>query len=356
MFETKRWAMALLLCASTAHAGDALEWSGFALLRASTANPGAPFYTDERTSSQLQIGLDWRPSMRFGAHLHLLGRDDPQGSRRGSVGIPQAYVEANLERNDHRLRVLGGAFFLPGSRENIDALWESPYTITPSALNSWMGEEFRPIGIDLSYTLRRSLSAGATVYRGNDTLGAFPIARGWALRDHWAVLGERLPVDEKDFASVSAETDHRLGWAARGRWNSQNAAAQITYIDNRSDARRHGELLNWDTQFTIAGGEYTRNDWTLAGEVGWGTTAVMPGSRRFSSPLRASYVLASRRLGRSRASIRAEEFDNGKSQDYSLGGAIFWTLIQRVRAGVEILTSGDEQRVLVELRYYFSGR
>ena len=39
-----------------------------------------------------------------------------------------------------------GAFFPTISLENDDLGWTSPYTLTPSAINSWIGDELRTIG------------------------------------------------------------------------------------------------------------------------------------------------------------------------------------------------------------------
>ena len=40
--------------------------------------------------------------------------------------------------------------FLPTSRENVDPLWQSPYTLTLSSLNTWIGEEVRLAGLDVA--------------------------------------------------------------------------------------------------------------------------------------------------------------------------------------------------------------
>jgi hypothetical protein len=216
-------------------------------------------------------------------------------------------------------------------------------------LNTWMGEEFRPIGIDATYMKRTQtlgvFTLGGTVFRGDDTFGALPIDRGWALRDHWALLGEWIPAQEGYFTSVSAETDGTLGWSARARWQNQFATVQLTHIDNRSDAIEHGQLLNWDTQFDIAALELARGDWTLAAESGWGTTRVF----EFPSPIRATYVLLSRRFANARASIRAETFNRG----HALTAAFFWSPRGHLRTGLEVTTTGEDQRVAVELRYFF---
>ncbi|MCU1230314.1 MAG: hypothetical protein JWO97_3198 [Acidobacteria bacterium] len=346
---------AATMLALPAAGSDSLQWSGFALLRGGNSNVALPL-DDNAVTAQVQLGIDWRPSLILGAHLHLLARNDDDGSRRGRAGIVEAYLEQNLVRGEHRFHFLEGAFFLPSSRENVDALWESPYTITPSALNSWLGEEFRPIGIDASYTLRHQWSAGVTVYRGNDTFGALPPERGWALHDRWTVLGEHVPVDSEYFTSVSAETDGTLGWAGRARWNNDHGTVQLTHIDNRSDALDHGELLNWNTQFDIAGGDYTIGDWTAAAEYGWGVTRVTFGGVTYPTDISAGYVLVSRRIDDWRVSVRGDEFSRDDERRHAVTAAVFWSPRGKLRAGVEAIVAGDERRVAAELRYSFAGR
>lgn len=351
MIPMRRTFGVLVLAAGTialpVRAYDALQWSGFALAR--TTN-------DDALSAQIQLGIDWRPSMAFGAHVHLLARDESDDSKRGRVGIVQAYLEQNFERGAHRIRLTEGAFFLPGSRENVDALWESPYTITPSALNSWIGEELRPVGIDAAYTLRRQWTGGITLFTGNDTLGALPAVRGWALHDRWSLLGEHIPVGDGYFTSVSAETDDNFGFAVRGRWNNDRATVQLTHIDNRSDAREHGDLLNWDTRFEILGADYTAGDWTIAAEYGWGVTDVIDedSGRRFSSDIDASYLLVSRALAKGRVSLRGDAFNVDDDDHHALTFAYFWSPRGPIRAGAEAMFTGDDRRLAVEVRYSFS--
>src|SRR5436305_15201480 len=179
MVRMRRLLLVLYIAIATAaSASDALQWSGFALLRASSSTNGVPL-DDDTTAAQLQLGIDWRPSMTLGAHVHLIARNDADRGHRARFGATEASLEQNFHRGDDRLHIMEGAFFLPTTRENVDALWESPYTITPSALNSWLGEELRPIGVDAAYTLRHSLTGGITVFTGNDTFGALPAERGW---------------------------------------------------------------------------------------------------------------------------------------------------------------------------------
>ncbi|HEX2062078.1 MAG TPA: hypothetical protein VHK90_15155 [Thermoanaerobaculia bacterium] len=345
--------LCLILLALPLRASDALQWSGFAILRGTHATEAVPL-DDDAVSAQVQLGIDWRPSPAYGGTIHVVARSEDDHSDRGRIGVVQAYLEQNLVRGEHRLRFTEGAFFLATSRENVDALWESPYTISSSALNTWLGEELRPIGIDAQYTLRRRWTAGVTVYRGNETFGALPHDRGWMLHDRWSVLGEHVRSNEEYVASVSAENDGRLGWAARGRWNNDRATLQLTHIDNRADGLEYGRLLNWDTQFDIAGGSFTAGDWTFAAETGWGVTAVVVEGITFPTDIAASYVLASRRFANARASLRADDFRVDGNVRRALTAAVFWTPRGALQWGVEGIVSEGESRVAIEGRYRFA--
>lgn len=346
--------LALVTATATADA-DTLQWNGFALLRPQTS-ASVPL-DDDALSAQIQLGLDWRPVPGFGTHLHVLARNEDDESRRGHVGIVEAYVEKNLNVRDDRMRILAGAFFLPTSRENIDSLWETPYTITSSALNSWIGEEFRPVGVDVSYRHRAAtagtFTAGATVFGGNDTFGEILISRGWALHDRWTLLGEHVPARPNRYTSISAETDHRLGWSGRAKWNGDRGAIQLTRIDNRSDARQYGELFNWATRFNLVGADYAWRDWTVAGEAGWGSTAIVTARGRFSSEIGAGYVLVSRRVKKFRVTVRMDEYKTRDDRENALTAALLWEAHPRLRAGIEGITAKGEKQLAVEARYRF---
>jgi hypothetical protein len=279
--------------------------------------------------------------------VHLLARTEDDGAQRGNAGVVEAFLEQKL-RGFHFME---GAFFLPTSRENVDELWETPYSISPSALNSWLGEELRPIGVDASYKLNGFLG-GATVFRGNDTFGALPPNRGWRLNDDWILLGEWTPVDPTYFTSVSAENDHRFGWSARGGWKNEHLFAQLTHIDNRGDALEHGPLFGWNTNFDVAALQWTQDDWTFAAESGWGPTYLIVAGQEYETKLSASYLLASRALAHGRLSARADWFRNPASR-HALTLAYFFESRGKLRLGTEVTVSGGKHRGIVELRYHF---
>ncbi|MFI5184155.1 MAG: hypothetical protein ACHQNV_07150 [Vicinamibacteria bacterium] len=340
-----------LALSSSLRGEDALQVSGFADVRGTTkaSNP----LDAESASAQIQAGIDWSPSPFFLAHLHLLARTDDGHSDDGHAGTPEAYVEGRVPLGESRLKVQAGAFFLPTSRENVDALWENPYAISSSALNSWFGQEFRPIGLDLSWT-RWGATLGATVFRGNDTFGALPLDPGWSLNDRWTLLGQEVPTGEYE-SSVSAENDHRLGWSARAGWRSAAVSVLYTHIDNHSDGLRHGEYYDWNTRFDVVGFDWNHADWTVAGETGWGPTELYYPGGSFEADLRASYLLLSRRFGRGRGTARFDAFSNGAFHKHALTLAAFWTPVPKLTVAIEFSAGGGEQRGLADLRYRFSG-
>jgi hypothetical protein len=348
VFVLVTWTLAL---SSDLRGDDNLQISGFGALRGTTRADN-PLEADS-ASAQIQAGIDWSPSPIFLFHLHLLARTDDGNSERGHAGTPEAYAEAHLPAGGSRFKLRAGAFFLPTSRENVDALWENAYAISSSALNSWFGEEFRPIGLDVAW-MRGGATVGATLYRGNDTLGALPLAPGWSLHDRWTVLGQKVQSEEDLYASVSAESDHRLGWSARAGWSSPRFSVVFTHIDNRSRGEEVGDLDNWKTRFDIVGFDYKWRDWTVAGEAGWGPTEVFFPDGSSRSDLRAGYLLVSRRLRSGRATARFETFSDDEFPRQALTHAAYWTPVAKLTVGVELSVGGGEQRALGDLRYRFS--
>jgi hypothetical protein len=335
--------------ATPVRAGD-FQVSGFAAVRGTT--PADNPLEADGAAAQVQAGLDWSPSPRFLAHLHLLARTDDGESRDGHFGTPEAFVEAHLPAGRSRFKVRAGAFFLATSRENVDALWENAYAITSSALNSWFGEELRPIGLDVAW-MRGPVLVGATVFRGSDTFGALPLDPGWSLHDRWTLLGQEVRTGDR-YASVSANEDGRLGWSARAGLSTQSLTILFTHVDNRSDGKVHGDLENWKTRFEVVGLDYKRGEWALAAETGWGPTDLFLPGRTIHADLRAGYLLVSRRFGNGRATARYDDYSDGEARGQVLTLAGSWSPHPRLTLAVELAAGSGEARALGDARYRFS--
>src|SRR5262249_47676395 len=91
-----------------------------------------------------------------------------------------------IQNQSWLLSFKGGAFYPPISLENEGIGWTSPWSITPSAINSWVGDELRTIGGEASAEWRYSSgSIGLTAagFARNDRAGALIADRGWTFGD-----------------------------------------------------------------------------------------------------------------------------------------------------------------------------
>jgi hypothetical protein len=301
-----------------------------------------------------QLGFDWMPMSWFLVHADGVARHQQSGHVGGKrIGLIQAYADAY---NDH-WRLRAGEFWLPTSRENTDPLWTSKYTITYSALNSWMAQEVRPIGADLQWSPSFYVTAGATVFRGNDTMGTLLAGRGWTFGNYLAAYNEELPTPEPALTRPFGEDlDSKNGYAERIRVSlPERAMLQITHIDNRatlSPGPVKGEEP-WLTKFNIVGAEVgSTGPTTVAAEWMRGSTAVgFPGGS-FTMNFDTAYLLGSYKFGHERLSARIERFATSDAShpvvDFAREHGHAWTVAwmhesnPRSRAGLEYCrVSGD---------------
>ncbi|MBL0042344.1 MAG: hypothetical protein IPP28_15210 [Xanthomonadales bacterium] len=299
MHRTGGRVMALMvLMTSAAVQAETPQVFGFA--RAGVSASDAPtswheggwgrYLADEDDASidiEAQFALLWEPSLEWRLFAQALVRGDAAG-RGEHAGLVEAYAERTMFfGNDQRLRLRAGQFFLPTSREAVDPLWQSRYTLGLSALNSWIAEEARPIGLDLSWRSpaesAREWELAATGVIGNDSSGALLAWRGFAQHDRLSVLGEVLPLPALDSLSddgafghqrddgtkpFGPDLDGRTGYAWRARYGDPHRFRVLaTVSDNRGDRGLHRGEYAWRTRYALLGGEWQPGEhWMLAGE------------------------------------------------------------------------------------------
>jgi hypothetical protein len=268
-----------------------------------------------------QLGLDWTATNWL--ELHASG-----AARRGDAGLIEAFVDVHGARGSNELRLRAGQFFLPTSRENKGELWTSPYSISFSALNSWIGEEVRPIGAELEWrhTLRSGdvLTGAATAFRGNDSMGALLAWRGWSVGSRLSTYGEVLPLpplgslqtffaEQRDDGTkpFGKDLDGRTGFAARARWSRpERMNVQYAWLDNRGDRALYAGEYAWRTKFHLIGGEIgDPNRLVVAAEYMTGSTGMGVRTAGFAQlDFHAGYVLVSGKRNRNRWTGRYDIF------------------------------------------------
>ncbi|MEO8161173.1 MAG: hypothetical protein ABI588_07120, partial [Arenimonas sp.] len=172
------------------------------------------------------LSLSWQLSESWLAVADLQAQ--PQTSP--GIGVLSAYLRWRpVSTSPWRWSVRAGAFFPPISLENDGIGWTSRWTLTPSAINSWVGEELRTIGVEARLerrTAHGNFEGGIALFKWNDPAGELIASRGWSLGDMTSALGARvrqpdaynggLRIGYKPFV----ENDSRLGWHAdaNGVW------------------------------------------------------------------------------------------------------------------------------------------
>jgi hypothetical protein len=208
--------------------------------------------------------------------------------------------------------------------------WSTVYTLTPSAINSWVGEEVKVIGAEA--TLHQAIgamdfSATAGVFGFNDTSGTLLSFRGWALHDVKSTLFGQFPLPtQSPFMAIVQEPvtrsiieiDDRPGFYGRVQWRpTSSVVLNAFYYDNRGDPEAFTQSLQWGwrTRFWNVGavvdlGPTTRliaqgmTGTTLMGFIPPNATNVWVDTR-----YRSAFALLTQDVGSGAVSGRVELFD-----------------------------------------------
>lgn len=266
----------------------------------------------------------------FSARVQLNVDSDPH-PRSGLKGVDvvEAYAALAPRLSDAvGLRFRAGFFFPPISLENDGPAWSTTRTLTPSAINSWIGEEVRTTGLEASFHAflpESDLVLTGAIFGWNDPTGSLLAYRGWALHDRASGATDRIPLPgspgyeplqdfpkQTDWVAPFREVDGRAGWYAAGSWSvPEKLELRLLRYDNRGDwvSVERGQYA-WQTRFWAAG---------LRAPLGGGLELVAQGmtgrTRMGPGPaidvtFESAYGLASLELGHSRLSVRFEAFRN----------------------------------------------
>ena len=262
-----------------------------------------------------------------------------QGGERTEAGISQAYLSFKPMRGERP--VLGPRrpdVAADVSLEHEGADWHVADTITPSAINSWIGEEVRPAGARRHGFDRRSasikLSATAAVFAANDTAGTLLAFRGWALHDRTTLAFSRQPLPplEDDRMTTSRDSPIRCstsrpgfadrpGYYAKLAWQPPvPVRIELFHYDNRGDPEAVNDDLEWGwrTQFNnvgavadLGGGTQLKAQ-ALTGRTAWASTRT--GGIWVDTRFRSAFVLARHDFGTVGLAARVEAFDTPQAR------------------------------------------
>ena len=218
------------------------------------------------------------------------------GERR--AGISQLYAKYRpLSASSIKPEVKIGMLYPSLSAENTDAGWLSPHFLTNSAINSWIGEELRTGGLEVS--LRQngrqvrsnwSWKVLGSIFKGNDTTGTLLSWRGFALHDRQSLLNDRVnfaPIpwvvndsglNAPAWTDPFREIDTRFGYYVGAHIaHKRNAELKYYYYDNNADPTQldPDRIYAWHTRFHSLTLRYMANrDLTLFSQFLYGNTLM----------------------------------------------------------------------------------
>ena len=325
-------ALALLAWAPAGHASTSWDVSLDARLVNSNAEPSfmqgglgtVRFGSDDSglQLGRLRLALTQSIGELWSAHVDASMFDNLGPS---PVGVTEAYLLFRPYPFDGwRLRVKAGAFYPPISLENGAPGWESPYSLSYSAIDSWLATEVRTLGIEgrldwlgthSGHDFDAGLTAGA--FGWNQDAGVVLANDGFSITDRQTPVFGHVgqPADAPLYgAQPFVQFDHHAGLygGIEVRWLDRLVLRALHY-DNRADPNAVDEAADryaYATTFNSAGARI---------EAGHGMTFIaqwLDGESSSSDegwpeswPFKAEYALVAERFGRHTLSARYDWFD-----------------------------------------------
>ena len=314
--------------------------------------------SDGLALSRAHLDYTGRLTDTLNATVVLEGYDDDLGE---AIDFTQAYLEwrpVPTSANRYRLKV--GAFYPRISLENVEAGWSSPYTSNFSAINTWVAEELRSFGAELSISRRpaslggvHEFSVNTAVFMGNDPAGSLLAWKGWSVHDRQTRFSDKLPLPplpqiqpgmmfaaQDPYVTPFRELDDRFGYYVNGEWKyGKRLLVRAMHYDNRADPTVlvSGQYA-WETVF-----EHVGVQTTLPGDIGliaqwmFGSTvmgSVMPdGAHAVDVEYDSKFLLLTRTFDKHRISVRYDRFEmtqnDSTPEDQNPEDGYAWTLSYR---------------------------
>lgn len=292
------------------------------------------------------------------AKVHVQANFSTDSSSASSkIGVIEAFAQADKAfSTGDALQAKAGGFIPLLSWEHPDNAWSTRYTLTPSVIGSWVGEEIRALGAEGAWQrdwpaqTRTRLTAGA--FSGGDQIGRSLWFRGWALHDYQGSLTEQYILQQRAYAP-SVELDGRLGYYGRGDLSLFDRLIQLGggwWTNNGNERLGQPGAANLDTQ------AFRTQLWHYGGKVEWKRVtligqlmrATISAIDKLPADWSAGYGLASVQFGKLRLSGRYERFWSVPRQNgHALTAFVGWDFSVRQQLAAEFVYANSRTAQLV---------
>jgi len=289
-------------------------------------------YSADTDLTLAQLGVQYALKWENNLALHVVGNLYLDGVNNG-LGLTEAFISYKSlpNQNGWRIKSKTGIFYPNISLENIATAWSTPYTLTSSSLNNWVGEELRHSGVQLSLDKLGKFSKSShnfsfdlALFQNNDTTGAMLSWHGWTIGNRQTLLHEKLVVQpfsareetlsaQADNSDPFIELDNRWGAHFTSSWKYHNYLTVSGGIyDNNADASivKSGQYT-WDTKFKHIGIKYNFNKRIqLISQYMAGSTFMQSpyGDKVVENDFSNGFIMLRYLQNKNQYALRAEEF------------------------------------------------
>jgi hypothetical protein len=276
--------------------------------------------------SLAEASLEWKP--RFGFALSGVITAHLQPATEPVLDLGEAFVRYRTGPSEAgRITARAGVFYPPVSLEHEGVAWTTPDMLSASAINSWIGEEVKVAGAELTYTRTlgaHELSATGAVFGWNDTSGTLLTFRGWALHGVKTGVATSFPLPrlspymvprQAPITDPYYELDRRAGYYGRLEWRPPAPVAlDVLYYDNVGDrVAVEAKQWAWETRFVNLGLRWDVDDQTRVRAQAMNGETLMgfrtPGGLWVDMGFASAYLLGQRDIGEHTLSARLDWFD-----------------------------------------------
>lgn len=269
-----------------------------------------------------------RPDLTLRVHANV----DAEHNFKRRLDLVEAIVRYAPTLTDGLgLDIRAGLFFPTVSLENIDPAWLSPYTTSFSAINAWIGEEVRNLGVEAGPSFRIGEAQArlfGTFTRGNDPNGTLLAWRGFAVHDRVSGFGDLLPLpdlasfkrpdlfpDQPREVQALREVDQKWTWSTGLALTHEKYRLKALYQPKTANPGAFdGRQYAWRTGYWSVGAARSFGPVEVLAQGLDGETrmGVLPqGGNAVAARFQSVYVLASwldPADGRHRATVRYDAF------------------------------------------------
>ena len=341
--EDKRVWIRALLDVRAVYAGPLTSWVD--------AGPGRTRYGGALSSGRFERDIDMvlaQFDIEVGANLPWGIRAQAQANIQPNIAdsyepwLIEAFLRKEWSRDVHGWGLQVGLMNTPFSLEHTGPAWTPDFTLSASALNSWLWEELSVGGVEAEWFrephegLKVSVIAGAGY--GPDQLGRLLALRGWTMGDGLSGVNTDLQLSNGTRTDIFDEMDHRPAAYTCITLSDTDGrgAIKLGYFDNFGDQKTSGV---WHTRLANVGVTFSPLP-KLDVIVQYLRGKALIGDKINDSSLRAFYAMLSAHHQRHRVSVRYDEFrindlDGGNltaehGDALTFGYAYEWGLRQRI--------------------------